>query len=191
MASVFVEEQNKTITEPSEIVAFLAPFGIAYEHWQVDGRLREGASDEEILQEYAKEIEQVKRAGGYVTADVINVKPETPNLDAMLAKFNKEHIHTEDEVRFTVAGKGVFHLHPEGGPVFGVTVESGDMINVPKGMNHWFNLCDDRHIRCIRFFQDMTGWTPHYVENPVHQKFSPMCFGGTYLPIDTKLGEVG
>jgi 1,2-dihydroxy-3-keto-5-methylthiopentene dioxygenase len=117
MASVFIEEQNRTITDPQEIVAFLAPFGIAYEHWQVCGRLREGASDDEILQEYAPEIEQVKRAGGYVTADVINVKSDTPNLDAMLAKFNKEHIHTEDEVRFTVAGKGVFHLHPEGGPV--------------------------------------------------------------------------
>lgn len=191
MASIFIEEQNRTISEPAEMVEFLKPFGIVYEHWQVAGRLKEGATDDEILQEYAREIEQVKQSGGYVTADVINVNPSTPNLDTMLAKFDKEHIHTEDEVRFTVSGKGVFHLHPDGGPVLAVTVESGDMISVPKGMNHWFNLCNDRHIRCIRFFQDMTGWTPHYVENPVHEKFSPMCFGGSYLPIDTKLGGVG
>ena len=188
MASVYIEEQDKTITDPEEIVAFLLPFGITYEYWQVAGRLPEGATDEQILNEYSSEIEKVKRTGGYVTADVINVKPDTPNLEAMLAKFNKEHIHTEDEVRFTVAGKGIFHLHPEGGPVFGVTVESGDMINVPRGMRHWFNLCDDKHIRCIRFFQDTTGWTPHYVETPVHERFSPMCFGGSFMPIDTKLG---
>jgi 1,2-dihydroxy-3-keto-5-methylthiopentene dioxygenase len=135
------------------------------------------ASDADILNEYAPEIEKVKAAGGFLTADVINVHSETPNLDAMLAKFNKEHTHSEDEVRFTVEGKGVFHLHPEGGPVFSVTVESGDMINVPCGTKHWFNLCDDRRIRCIRFFEDVTGWTPHYVEQGVHGEFSPMCFG--------------
>lgn len=182
MASVYIEEQNRTIHDPAEISAFLKPFGIWYEHWQVAGRLKSDATDADILNEYAPEISAVKEKGGYVTADVINVNPQTPNLDAMLQKFNKEHTHSEDEVRFTVSGKGIFHLHPEGGPVFGVTVESGDMINVPRGMKHWFNLCDDRQIRCIRFFEDATGWAPHYVDNPIHEQFSPMCFGGNYLP---------
>jgi 1,2-dihydroxy-3-keto-5-methylthiopentene dioxygenase len=177
MATVHIPSENRQLTDAAEISNFLKPFGILYEHWQVAGRLSPTASDADILNEYAPEIEKVKAAGGFLTADVINVHSETPNLDAMLAKFNKEHTHSEDEVRFTVEGKGVFHLHPEGGPVFSVTVESGDMINVPCGMKHWFNLCDDRRIRCIRFFEDVTGWTPHYVEQGVHGEFSPMCFG--------------
>lgn len=177
MATVHIPSQNRQLTEAQEISAFLKPFGIWYEHWQVAGRLAPTASDADILTEYAPEIQKVKEAGGFVTADVINVHPQTPNLDAMLEKFNKEHTHSEDEVRFTVEGKGVFHLHPEGGPVFSVTVESGDMINVPCGMKHWFNLCDDRRIRCIRFFEDVSGWTPHYVDQGVHGEYSPMCFG--------------
>jgi 1,2-dihydroxy-3-keto-5-methylthiopentene dioxygenase len=177
MATVHIPSENRQLTDAAEISNFLKPFGIWYEHWQVAGRLSPTASDADILNEYAPEIEKVKAAGGFLTADVINVHSETPNLDAMLAKFNKEHTHSEDEVRFTVEGKGVFHLHPEGGPVFSVTVESGDMINVPCGTKHWFNLCDDRRIRCIRFFEDVTGWTPHYVEQGVHGDFSPMCFG--------------
>jgi 1,2-dihydroxy-3-keto-5-methylthiopentene dioxygenase len=177
MATVHIPSQNRQLTEAQEISAFLKPFGIWYEHWQVAGRLAPSASDADILNEYAPEIQKVKEAGGFVTADVINVHPQTPNLDAMLEKFNKEHTHSEDEVRFTVEGKGVFHLHPEGGPVFSVTVESGDMINVPCGMKHWFNLCDDRRIRCIRFFEDVSGWTPHYVDQGVHGEYSPMCFG--------------
>jgi 1,2-dihydroxy-3-keto-5-methylthiopentene dioxygenase len=177
MATVHIPSENRQLTDAAEISNFLKPFGIWYEHWQVAGRLSPTASDADIINEYAPEIEKVKAAGGFLTADVINVHSETPNLDAMLAKFNKEHTHSEDEVRFTVEGKGVFHLHPEGGPVFSVTVESGDMINVPCGMKHWFNLCDDRRIRCIRFFEDVTGWTPHYVEQGVHGEFSPMCFG--------------
>jgi len=182
MATVNIPAQNRTITNADEISAFLKPFGIWYEHWQVAGRLDPSASDADILAEYAPEIQKVKTAGGFVTADVINVNPSTPNLDAMLSKFNKEHTHSEDEVRFTVEGKGVFHLHPEGGPVFSVTVESGDMINVPCGMKHWINLCDDRRIRCIRFFEDVTGWTPHYVDQGVHGDYSPMCFGKSHIP---------
>jgi len=181
MATVHIPDQNRNLKDPDEIVAFLKPFGIWYECWQVEGRLDPNATDADILSEYAPEIAKVKSAGGFVTADVINVQPNTPNLDAMLAKFNKEHTHSEDEVRFTVEGRGVFHLHPDQGPVFSVTVESGDMINVPCGMKHWFNLCDDRHIRCIRFFEDMSGWTPHYAEHGVHEQYSPMCFGPKFL----------
>jgi 1,2-dihydroxy-3-keto-5-methylthiopentene dioxygenase len=181
MASVFIPSENRTIESKEEILAFLQPFGVWYEHWPVQGRLDPAATDRDILDEYAPEIEKVKQAGGYVTADVINVNADTPNLDAMLQKFNKEHTHSEDEVRFTVSGKGIFHLHPENGPVFGVTVEAGDMINVPHGMKHWFNLCDDRHIRCIRFFEDAAGWTPHYVEQGIHGSHSPMCFGPNYV----------
>jgi len=184
MATVHIPAENRSITDSEAISAFLKPFGIWYEHWQVAGRLDPAASDAQILAEYSQEIEKVKAAGGVLTADVINVNPNTPNLDAMLSKFNKEHTHSEDEVRFTVEGKGVFHLHPEGGPVFSVTVESGDMINVPCGMKHWFNLCDDRRIRCIRFFEDVTGWTPEYVDQGVHGEFSPMCFGKSHLPLD-------
>lgn len=181
MASVSIPDQNRNLTQPEEIAEFLKPFGIWYERWQVAGRLPSDASDADILNEYAPEIQQVKERGGFVTADVINVRPDTPNLDAMLQKFNKEHTHSEAEVRFTVEGRGVFHLHPDNGPVFAVTVESGDMINVPCGMKHWFNLCDDRKIRCIRFFEDPAGWTPHYVDAAVHEKYSPLCFGRTYV----------
>ena len=48
--------------------------------------------------------EELKRRGGYVTADVIDVSPETLNLEVMLAKFNREHGHDEDEVRFIIRG---------------------------------------------------------------------------------------
>ncbi|MEX0817940.1 MAG: hypothetical protein WD070_00055, partial [Pirellulaceae bacterium] len=68
------------------------------------------------------------------------------------------------------------------GPVFGVTVESGDLINVPRGTRHWFNLCSDKTIRCIRLFEDASGWAPHYVDDPVHQKYASVCWGPDYLP---------
>ena len=113
---------------------------------------------------------------------MISVTPETPNLDALLEKFSKEHTHSEDEVRFTIKGAGIFHINPDNGPVFAVQVESGDLINVPAGTKHWFDLCSDKTIRCIRLFLDPSGWSPHYVENSQHVNYTPVCWGPNYLP---------
>ncbi len=182
MARVTVPDERREISDPQEIRDFLKPFGIWYEKWDVAGRLGDEPTNEEILETYSPEIERLKASGGFVTADVINVSPQTPGLDAMLDKFNKEHTHSEDEVRFTVSGRGVFHIHPDGGPVFGVQVESGDLINVPAGTRHWFNLCDDRTIRCIRLFEDPSGWAPHYVDDPVHEGYAAVCLGPDFIP---------
>ena len=190
MASVSVPEQNREITDTQEIRDFLEPFGLWYEKWDVESRIGAEASNEEILEAFGPEIERLKEKGGFVTADVINVNPDTPGLDEMLNKFNKEHIHEEDEVRFTVKGSGVFHVNPENGPVFAVTVEAGDLINVPQGTKHWFNLCSDRTIRCIRLFEDPAGWTPYYSEYPVHEDYAPICLGPSYLDGDNGVESV-
>ncbi len=181
MAKVIIADENRTITDVGEIRDFLEPHGIWYENWPVSERLSSDASDDQILEEFAPEINSLKERGGFVTADVINVNRDTPNLDAMLSKFDREHTHSEDEVRFTVEGRGLFHIHPENGPVFAVEVESGDLINVPRGTKHWFNLCDERAIRCIRLFEDPTGWTPEYIDQGVHSKYQPLCFGPNYV----------
>ncbi len=182
MAVINIPDENRTITDTEEMSTFLQPHGIHYEKWDVAGRIGDDVTNEEILEAYAPEIQRLKSQGGYVTADVINVNPQTPGLDEMLAKFDKEHTHSEDEVRFTVKGSGVFHVHPKTGPVFSITVESGDLINVPKGTRHWFNLCNEKTIRCIRLFEDMSGWTPHYEENSLHSQYEPVCMGPKYFP---------
>ncbi len=182
MAILRIPDQQREITDASEICNFLAPFGIWYESWDVAGRIGDDASNEEILAAYEPEINRLKERGGFVTADVINVSPETPNLDAMLEKFSQEHTHSEDEVRFTVKGSGVFHIHPEGGPVLGIQIGAGDLINVPAGVQHWFNLCSDRTIRCIRLFQDPAGWVAHYIDDGIHGNYSPVCLGPNFLP---------
>src|SRR6516225_7627269 len=104
---------DRRIDEESAIRSELAALGIDYERWSLD-RVGADASAEDVLKAYADEIDEMKRRGGYVTADVIDVYPSTPNLDAMLAKFDKEHTHSEDEVRFILAGRGVFFLSFEG-----------------------------------------------------------------------------
>lgn len=190
MATVKVSNNDRTISHPTAVAEFLAAYGICYENWPVEGRLATEATADDILTEYAPEIEQLKQRGGYVTADVINVDPSTPNLDEMLAKFDKEHTHSEDEVRFTVEGRGVFWINPGDDPVFSIEVEAGDMISVPAGTQHWFHLCNDRHIRCIRLFEDASGWTPEYTGSDLHSDHPPVCWGNTYLAGESNVKPV-
>jgi 1,2-dihydroxy-3-keto-5-methylthiopentene dioxygenase len=182
MAIVDVPKKGLRITEASEVAEYLGSIGIDHARWDNLKQVSADATDQEILDGYAEEVELLKEKGGYVTADVINIVPTTPGLDEMLGKFSKEHWHDEDEVRFIVKGHGLFHIAPEGGDVVSIEMEAGDMIRVPRGTKHWFNLCGDRTVRAIRLFQDVSGWAPHYTGSGVDEGYQPLCFGVNYIP---------
>ena len=120
--------------------------------------------------------------------------PDDPDWPAKAAaargKFLAEHTHDEDEVRFILAGRGIFFLHING-RVASVEVGPGDMLRVPRGTTHWFSLCEDRRIRAIRWFQDTTGWTPRYTDSGVDKSYQPLCFGPVYLGarVESRLGS--
>jgi 1,2-dihydroxy-3-keto-5-methylthiopentene dioxygenase len=181
MAILHLRDENRTVNDFAEVAAYLRGIGIQYERWSADRPLADDATAETVLAAYAEPIAALKAQGGYVTADVIDIVPQTPNLDAMLAKFSREHWHDEDEVRFVVAGRGIFHIHPPGQPVVGIEVVPGDLLRVPRGTHHWFDLCGERRIRAIRLFQDTSGWTPHYTDTGVDARYQPVCLGPAYL----------
>ncbi|MBT9331029.1 cupin domain-containing protein [Paracidobacterium acidisoli] len=180
MAVVEIPDEKIVLREESKIRAYLAEVGIEYQHWQT-GRISADAPADDLLAAYAPEIHALKEKGGYTTADIIDITPETEGLAAMLARFNREHWHNEDEVRITLRGRGLFHIHPHGRSVFSIEVTEGDLICVPRDTHHWFNLCSDHNIRAIRLFQDKTGWTPYYTSSGVDSRYEPVCFGPAYI----------
>jgi 1,2-dihydroxy-3-keto-5-methylthiopentene dioxygenase len=184
MAVVRIPERDITIEEHEEVVAALAGAGIVVERWTPSHAVSPEASPDEILEAYREDVERLMEEGGYRTADVIDLRPDTPKLEDMLNKFSVEHWHDEDEVRFIIEGRGLFHLHPEGGDVLALQVEPGDLVRVPRGTRHWFDLCGERRIRAIRLFQDMSGWTPHYTGSGVDTGFQPLCLGPEHVPLD-------
>ncbi|HXE71243.1 MAG TPA: cupin domain-containing protein [Candidatus Nitrosotenuis sp.] len=173
MATVVVKGCPEQTLEGQAAIEFLRARGIDYQRWDVEGvpahlRVFGKMSEEDqraLLSLWGEQLEALMKANGYQTADVIAVSEETtPNLDQMLDRFRPEHYHTEDEVRFVVGGSGVFGIHQESPEdiVFEVHVGPGDLLSVPRGTWHWFDLKEDRRIQCVRLFQDPSGWTPHY-----------------------------
>jgi 1,2-dihydroxy-3-keto-5-methylthiopentene dioxygenase len=195
MAVLTIPDQNRILRDYDKVRDFLAGINIVYEHWEPVADLQHDASYDEILSAYSKQINELKRRGRYVTADVITVNKDTPGLDAMLAKFNIEHRHDEDEVRYILSGRGLFHIHlqqqqqeqqqQQRDQVVAVEVEAGDLICIPRNTLHWFNLCGDRKIRAIRLFQDVSGWTPYYTHSSIDRKYEPVCWGPRYIQSQT------
>ena len=154
-----LEFQGNSITDPQSISELLRDSGVVYESWGLRGNPQDEA---DLLQLYHDDIGRLKEQYGYVAADLVALSVKTPNLDAIQARFSREHHHADDEVRFTVEGEGVFEIASPTGEFLKFTAEPGDLIIIPAAKRHLFYLTDQKYIRCIRLFRDTKGWEALY-----------------------------
>lgn len=150
----------------------LADLGITLREWPAPSGARARAlmdkaalSDEEkdeLLQSVEHRFRELQDEAGYSTRDMIVIHENIPNLAEMLAKFEKIHFHSDDEVRYVLAGRGYFGFVEGDGDQFLLEVSEGDYINVPANTEHWFTMADAPRIKAVRYFIDNSGWTPHY-----------------------------
>lgn len=175
MAVLNIPDQNISIKDPTEIKAYLDARGIDFAQWEPSAPLPKDADQDAVLKAFEGDFKPLMEEGGYTTADVISVFPDTPNLLAIRQKFLAEHTHTEDEVRYFVEGQGLFwfNLGGEDQPVFNVLCEAGDFISVPKNTSHWFDLGKEAYVRAIRIFIDPSGWVANYTNSGVDARYNP------------------
>jgi 1,2-dihydroxy-3-keto-5-methylthiopentene dioxygenase len=165
---------GKENTDLSFIQARLGKLGITLKRWPApeDSRARalldqqalNDAEKEELLKGVDNRFEELKRDKGYATRDMVVIHEAIPGLADMLAKFDKIHLHTDDEVRYILAGKGYFGFVEPDGKQFLLEVSAGDYINVPANAEHWFEMKDSKRIKAVRYFIDTKGWTPVYTQ---------------------------
>ena len=106
-------------------------------------------------------------------ADVIALFPDTAGLDSVLAAFHRCHTHSDDEVRFILAGEGVFGFVLPDGDQIEITVAPGDLIGVPAGTEHWFRLGPRRTVIAIRLFAANPDWQASYTGTPIRFAANP------------------
>ncbi|MBY0518640.1 MAG: hypothetical protein K2P81_17145 [Bacteriovoracaceae bacterium] len=164
-----LDQGNKKVTNVSDIKNFLNERGIIFEQWEASKPLSIHDDQETILEAFSHELKPYMHKHGYLSADVINVHKETPNIEAIRMKFLAEHTHSEDEVRFFVDGEGEFFFHLD--EVFSLLCQKGDFISVPKGYKHWFDLAPTYFVKAIRVFQTKEGWVAEYTESGKEKKY--------------------
>ena len=173
MARIITSE-GKDVTDFATIRSRLARLGISLNAWTtpegarakelLDQQSLNDVQKEELLKRVENRFEDLKREKGYVTRDLVVIHEDVPGLTDMLNKFNKIHYHTDDEVRYILAGRGYFGFAEPDGGQFLLEVTAGDYINVPANTEHWFELRDAKRIKAVRYFIDTSGWAPVYTE---------------------------
>ena len=164
-------EQPVLVTHDGEEIAReLERIGVTFERWQANAPIQAGASQEEVLAAYREDVDRLVAERGFTTVDVISVTPDNPQREEMRRKFLDEHYHQEDEVRFFVAGSGLFTLHV-GDKVYEIECVKNDLIAVPDGTTHWFDMGPEPDFVAIRFFQQPDGWIGHFTGSDIAQRF--------------------
>ena len=161
------------IDEHAAITAELGRVGVRFEQWEASQPIAPGASQDEVIATYRKDIDRLMSEEGYQAVDVISLAPDHPDRAALRKKFLSEHTHSEDEVRFFVAGSGQFTLHL-GGKVYDVLCEQGDLIGVPDGTRHWFDMSEAPYFVAIRLFTNKEGWVANFTGDDIAERFPRM-----------------
>ncbi|MDF1820845.1 MAG: acireductone dioxygenase [Alcanivoracaceae bacterium] len=153
-----------------EIAAALGQAGVRFEQWHTDAGLSPGAPQEQVLAAYEDDINRLIRDEGYQTVDVVSLSADHPDKAQLRQKFLDEHRHSEDEVRFFVAGEGLFSLHI-GDRVFEVLCQQGDLISVPANTPHWFDMGPNPGFVAIRLFNNPDGWVANFTGSDIASRF--------------------
>lgn len=179
MSRLRIYEEHAPNAPRSEFMAHadisreLGKVGIRFEQWNASQPIKPGASQDEVVTAYRDDIDRLMASEGYQSMDVISLQPDHPDRSALRQKFLNEHVHSEDEVRFFVAGSGQFTLHIED-KVYDVLCEQGDLIGVPDGTRHWFDMSEAPYFVAIRFFSNKDGWVARFTGDDIAQRFPRM-----------------
>jgi 1,2-dihydroxy-3-keto-5-methylthiopentene dioxygenase len=163
--TVLLETQN-----PTAIANELAGIGVKFERWQAAVNLAPGCSGDEVLAAFRLDIDRIMEKGGYKAVDVISLSADHPDRTALRQKFLNEHTHAEDEVRFFVGGGGLFTIHAHN-KVFEVECKKNDLINLPAGTKHWFDMGEFPSFIAIRIFTNPAGWVANFTGSDLAMRF--------------------
>ncbi len=162
-------------TDPAVIAERLAAHGVRFEQWSAGASLAPGADSEDVLAAYADDVARLAD-DGYDTVDVVRLVPDDADPDwadkaaGARSTFLSEHTHDDDEVRFFVEGSGAFYLRIDG-EILTVICEAGDLLSVPAGTTHWFDMGTRPHFAAIRFFKIPEGWVGNFTGNDIATRF--------------------
>lgn len=183
---IFDEHDDKqallVTTDHQRIADELGAVGIRFEQWTANQPVTPGASQDAVIAAYRDDIDRLMHAEGYRSMDVVSLTPDHPDRATLRSKFLSEHTHSEDEVRFFVAGAGLFTLHI-GTRVFAILCEAGDLIGVPDGTRHWFDMSESPYFIAIRLFTNKDGWVASFTGNDIAERFPRM------QPIESAAGS--
>jgi 1,2-dihydroxy-3-keto-5-methylthiopentene dioxygenase len=143
---------------------------VRFERWEANQDLGKDPAPETVIKAYQHAIDKLVEEKGYQSWDVISMRADNPQKEVFRTKFLAEHTHGEDEVRFFVEGAGLFCLHLDG-KVYQILCEKNDLISVPAGTPHWFDMGSEPNFTAIRIFDNPEGWIANFTGDSIAEAY--------------------
>ena len=152
---------NKVLTHFDDIQSTLAEQGVRFERWQ-PAPIEKGASAAQMIAAYQPQIDAL----GYANVEVVSVTGDHPHKATLPVERVSEHTCREDQARFFIAGQGLCSLRI-GDYVYGVRCEKNDLLIVPAGTPHWFDMGENPYFVALHLFNTAEGSAPTLTGNDI------------------------
>ena len=161
---------NKVLTHFEDIASTLAEQGVRFDHWQATAKIRPGASHEDVISACQVPIDTLMTHHGLRAIDVISLDRDHPQKESIRASFFNEHRQDQDEVLLFASGSALISVRIDD-YVYAVLCERNDLISVPAGTRHWFDMGEQPSFVAIRLFNNPDGWTAQFTGERIADQF--------------------
>ncbi|ATH82559.1 acireductone dioxygenase [Ectopseudomonas mendocina] len=139
---------NKVLTHAEDIASTLAAVGIAYRQLELPAALRPGCEQAEFEAAYGLWLQRLMEEG-YPHHELFNLQRNHPQKLEMRARHLDEQMQPTASAWLFLGGFAQLSLHLDG-YVYVLQGERGDLLELPAGTRHWFDLGEEPHLLALR-----------------------------------------
>jgi 1,2-dihydroxy-3-keto-5-methylthiopentene dioxygenase len=169
---IISESGNKVkslISDQLEIAKTLSTIQVRFENRPVIDDIANGSDGQLISIDDARIAHVAPRDPGWsVVLSLVSINSndstEVAQSNAARIKFLGEHFHEEDELWFFLEGYATFLLQSDVGEVYAVVCGRGDLICLPAGIRHRFDMGKLPKYRAMRFFRTDPGFVGKFTD---------------------------
>lgn len=133
----------------------LAQAGVRWGRWPL--RTVAGDGLDAVRAVYGDELATLGLQFALHSADRVQMAPGDTRWPALRQQFLQEHRHADAEIRYFLAGTGLFYLR-SGDGFLGLLCEAGEWVALPAGARHCFDAGEAPAFEALRLFGAPNGW---------------------------------
>lgn len=162
------ELPNKALNHAADIASTLAAVGLDYRQVELPAALRPGCEQAEFDQAYGLWLQAFMGNEGHVQRELFNLQRNHPQKLELRARYLDEQVQASTCAWLFIGGFAQLSVHLDG-YVYRLQGERGDLLTLPAGTRHWFDLGEEPHALVLRLSQSEE--TPERTGDDIASRF--------------------